>query len=623
MPTLIEDQATLARLVPMLNAAVTEGQHGLPRLGVETFLSIRDKRRQELVGFEFKPTQELLYDAVFSDGDFLKRPIDRDILKSRQIYASALMAYGLFWMRCCAPLSMFCGVPVEGDEVHKQMLTYDNDAWQTLSQWVKDQLRIVRGDQYKPPPGVADGGFYWNTEQHDIVFLDDKGIYRGKSTMVYRASTIRDAGTGGNYDVQWFTDAGKFNALTETDFYVSLRRASHERTMRVWEGSPKGKIHAETGHEKYFYKIYEDMRAEPKDHERLLVIPWYLNPDYELEGLNEISMTEDESRVVGLMQRAQARFGLHDLSEDEILKKIRWRRFEIADYVRLASGAESRGLALFQQENLETPDSCWNDPSFGTFDPKMLDRLEAGIMEPIVTEARAGLTTRIWEYPRSDDYYVSFTDVAGERTDRDLTSTKVMSCRHGKVVAAIEGNAPQEEVTRRQFDLFWRYNRGLLCWEANAIGADMQNRFLALCKAADIPAARHIYRIPAKPLEDQKSRKFMERPWGWVTTRQTNEDLINHLQDDINAGSLRIPDRSLIDHLRAFDPNNKKKHKADEIVALMGANEMRRLFHSRLPVLKGAEKATYASETRERLKRQRNTPAEFAPSGGFHLMGRH
>ena len=50
MPTLIEDQATLARLVPMLNAAVTEGQHGLPRLGVETFLSIRDKRRQELVG---------------------------------------------------------------------------------------------------------------------------------------------------------------------------------------------------------------------------------------------------------------------------------------------------------------------------------------------------------------------------------------------------------------------------------------------------------------------------------------------------------------------------------------------------------------------------------------------
>jgi len=618
--TFIQDEALIAKAYGILNDAVTEGQTGLPRLGVESFLKVRDKRRQELVDFTFKPTQDLLYEAVFEGGQFLKAPVDRDILKSRQVYASALMAYSLFWMRCCGPLSMFCGVPVEGDEVHKQMLAYDNDAWLTLPDWVKRELKIVRGDMYRAPAGVDAPQLSWNNEQHDIAFLDQNGIYRGKSTMVYRASTIRDAGTGGNYDVQWFTDAGKFAALTEEDFYVSLRRASHERTMRVWEGSPKGKVHAETGETKHFYQLYEDMRSKPKEHERLLIIPWYLNPDYELDGRETLALTEDEQRVVGLMQQAQTRFDLPGLDDNQIERKIRWRRFEIADYVRTAAGAENRGLALFQQENLESPDSCWNDPSFGTFDPVMLDRLEVDLAEPITTEARSGLTTRIFERPRTDDYYVSFTDVAGERTNRDLTSTKVISCRHSKVVAAIEGNAPHDEVARRQFDLMWSYNRGLICWEANAIGHDLERLFIDLCRNAGVSAHRHLYRRPARPLENLEAREYQTRPWGWITTRQTNEDLITHLQDDINAGGLRIPDRELIDHLRAFDPNNRRKHKADEIVALMGANEMRRRFSSRIPVRKGADRTRHEDELRTRLKR--SAGSRQPQTAGFHLMGR-
>ena len=609
----------IKRAYRLLDIAREKAQQGDPRLFVEMLLKVRDKRQQELVEFTFKQTQEILYTAIFGGGRFLKEPLTRDVLKSRQVYASALVAYCLFAMRCCAPFKMFCGVPVENDDVHKQMLAYDNEAWLSLPTWAKQHLGIARGDTYKAGANEDAPGLYWNTEQHNIAFRNSDGTYGDSSSMVYRASTIRGAGTGGNYDVQWFTDAGKFNALTEEDFYISLRPASHPLTARIHEGSPLGKVHAETGKEKDFYRMYESMRSRPKPHERLLVIPWYLNPDYELDGTGEINPTEEESRVIGLIQQAQARFGLPDLTEDEIDRKIHWRRFEIEAYIQHASGAASRGIALFKQENLEDPQSCWNDPSFGTFDEAEIMRMEERVVEPTASDLH-GLKTRIFFKPKTDDYYVSFMDVAGERSGGDLTSVKVMSCRNKEIVAAIEGNASDEQIARQHFDLMWRYNRGLICWENNGIGGPLERHFLGLCASAGLKPANHLYRRALNRYEKPEEKSYLDRPWGWTTTAQNKQNLLSHLQDDINSRELWVADQELIDHLRAFDPNNKRKHTADEVMSLMGSNEMRRRFEKRVPTRHEAVQSIQADETLARLKRQRSTrrPA----SAGFHLMGR-
>lgn len=587
-----EDQEQVGQLKELLALATERAQHGDPRLGVEAFLKIRDKKRQGLVDFVFKPTQEQVYAKLF-DGRFLEPGLLGPmvlLLKARQVYVSGEVAYGLFWMRCCAPLSCFCGVPIEGDEVHKQMKDYDNDAWESLPDWVKGELRIVRGDAYQPPPGRQKPQFSWNDEKHDIVFLDAQGVYRGKSTLVFRASTIRDAGTGGNYDVQWFTDAGKFNGLTEEDFYVSLRPAGHAQTLRILEGSPKGKVHAETQQEKYFYTLFKALEHSPDPAQRLVVVEWFRNPDYEQEPREELhyqsdpNLYGDEPFVVALIRRAFPEMGAAQLA-----RKLAWRRMEIEEFVLNAKGSRRRGVAKFKQEFLETTSDCWDDAALGIFDPGELDALAREARSPKESWRRAGLLTNIYHEPRDGDYYVSFLDIAGEKTTGDESVLTVISCRDKFVAAEFVGNASQEETVRQHFELMWRYNKGLINWERTGLGNTYGEHYLKRCKEAGLEPSKHLWRRGVKrnnvgkPMEKLGDTSYENRDWGWDTTSDSKQHLISSLQGDIDGGVLQGVPKETLDALRAFDPNQKKHHTADRVMSLLGANQMRRDFAYRVP----------------------------------------
>ena len=584
------------------DAAVYEACLGKPALFMTSFLWIYDKEDGRFVPFQFNQTALKCYRAIFESGGKWRRNAHEVFIapKTRQTRGTATSEAAFFAIRFCQKTNLLDAFPVTGDDVHKTLVKYDNDFFSQMEKrhpWVIERRGIVRGDVCGFP------GYFWNNEQHDLVcFRDGRGrrvdAPEWASTVAYRASTLgADGPTGANYDVHLYHDAGKFK-VSEGEFYQSAAAARAKHTWFIWDASPYGTMHTEEGREvpKFLHTKWQSVRSGMGGAVYCPVYHWE-SEAYRLEQGNPEAkrhadpieeFTPEEMFLI-------AKFG--EMPALEIEERIRWRRATLEQYVGIAYNSESLGRAKFNSEFIEDDSTCWQIANLGTFDQLALARLEARCEKPVSETLKAGLRTRIYRAPNLNDFYVSFADLAGVRTTGDQFVVMVMSCRDARVVAEIVGNAADEETTRQHFDLFWKYNRNLLAWENNGtLAQPYESNMLGLMRAAGLNPSEHVYRrgpTQKERLTDgfQETATYLARIWGWQTTEKTKQDWINMLQADIgNAegdGALRAVPKETVDAIKAWDPNNKRKHTADRVMALMGANQMRRLFEWKVPQRSG------------------------------------
>ncbi len=169
--------------------------------------------------------------------------------------------------------------------------------------------------------------------------------------------------------------------------------------------------------------------------------PWWLEPSYRAEAVDESSLTEDERRV-----RECA--GLS-------LEQIGYRR-------RLRENF--RGLA--RQEYAEDPESCFLASGSCWFEVAAIDSRLRAVRAP--AEQRGDLW--IWAGPQPGRQYLVAVDPSGGSPDGDYAAAQVIDRERGLQCAELRAHRSPLETAIAAADLAQEYNHALLAVERNNHG---------------------------------------------------------------------------------------------------------------------------------------------------------
>lgn len=169
--------------------------------------------------------------------------------------------------------------------------------------------------------------------------------------------------------------------------------------------------------------------------------PWWLEPAYRADAVEETSLSEDE-------QRLRADFGLK-------LEQIGYRRRIQENF---------RGLA--RQEYAEDADSCFLASGSCWFEVGAIDERLRAVQEPV--ERRRDLW--IWARPQPGRQYVVAVDPAGGSPDGDYSAVEVIDREEGLQCAELRSHLSQLETAEAAAELAREYNGALIAVERNNHG---------------------------------------------------------------------------------------------------------------------------------------------------------
>jgi hypothetical protein len=233
--------------------------------------------------------------------------------------------------------------------------------------------------------------------------------------------------------------------------------------------------------------------------------PWWLEPRYRAEAVDEAGLTEEER---DLMAR-------HELDAEQIGYRRRIR-------------ANFRGLA--RQEYAEDEQSCFLASGESVFE---LGAIEARLLEaPEPTERRRNGELEIWLPPLPGREYLVAVDPAGGGSEGDYSAAEVLDLETGMQCAEFAGHVGGLELARLVTELAAEYNGAWVVVERNNHGSGV----LALLETAC--GCGRIYRQNGQA--------------GWLTTSVSRPAVLGQLGAALVEHSERFKSRRLLAECRSF-----------------------------------------------------------------------
>jgi len=233
--------------------------------------------------------------------------------------------------------------------------------------------------------------------------------------------------------------------------------------------------------------------------------PWWLEPRYRAEAVDEAGLTEEER---DLMAR-------HELDAEQIGYRRRIR-------------ANFRGLA--RQEYAEDEQICFLASGESVFE---LDAIEARLLQvPAAAERRRNGEVEIWLPPLPGREYLVAVDPAGGGSEGDYSAAEVLDLETGMQCAEFAGHVGGLELARLVTELAAEYNGAWVVVERNNHGSGV----LALLETAC--GCGRIYR--------QKGQA------GWLTTSVSRPAVLGQLGAALVEHSERFKSRRLLAECRSF-----------------------------------------------------------------------
>jgi len=233
--------------------------------------------------------------------------------------------------------------------------------------------------------------------------------------------------------------------------------------------------------------------------------PWWLEPRYRAEAVDEAGLTEEER---DLMAR-------HELDAEQIGYRRRIR-------------ANFRGLA--RQEYAEDEQSCFLASGESVFE---LGAIEARLLEaPEPTERRRNGEVEIWLPPLPGREYLVAVDPAGGGSEGDYSAAEVLDLETGMQCAEFAGHVGGLELARLVTELAAEYNGAWVVVERNNHGSGV----LALLETAC--GCGRIYRQNGQA--------------GWLTTSVSRPAVLGQLGAALVEHSERFKSRRLLAECRSF-----------------------------------------------------------------------
>jgi len=233
--------------------------------------------------------------------------------------------------------------------------------------------------------------------------------------------------------------------------------------------------------------------------------PWWMEPCYRAEAVDEASLSDDERRLM-------AEHGLK-------LEQIAFRRRIRADF---------RGLTA--QEYAEDEESCFLASGECVFEMSVVEARMKTAPEPV--ERRKNGELEIWLPPVRGREYLAAVDPAGGGSEGDYSAAQVVEMETGLQCAEFAGHVGGLELARLVTGLAEEYNRAWLVVERNNHGSGVLALAETACKY------ERIYQQGGQA--------------GWLTTSVSRPAMIARLSAALVEEPERFRSRRLLGECRSF-----------------------------------------------------------------------
>lgn len=237
--------------------------------------------------------------------------------------------------------------------------------------------------------------------------------------------------------------------------------------------------------------------------------PWWMEPRYRAEAVNEASLTNEERT---LMEE-------HRLS----LEQIGFRR-------RIRAGL--RGLTA--QEYAEDDESCFLASGESVFELTAVEERMKAAPDPV--ERRRNSDMEVWLPPVAGRRYVVAVDPAGGGSQGDYSALEVLELETGLQCAEFAGHVGGVELARLVAEVGQEYNDAWVVVERNNHGSGVLAHLEHACGYARIYC--------------QSGRKMGEP--GWLTTALSRPAALSRLDAALVQEPERFMSRRLLAECRSF-----------------------------------------------------------------------
>ena len=341
--------------------------------------------------------------------------------------------------------------------------------------WLPDRLR--EGPLKTGRANVRQIVFPEMDAEYRVVSAADRNAGRGLTVQNLHCSEL----------ARWPSDAA--------DTLAGLRAAMAPGGELVLESTPQGVGGC----------FYEEWRKASETGAVRHFFPWWMEPRYRSEAVDEASLT-DEERV--LMETRGLKLG-----------QIAYRRRIRADF---------RGLTA--QEYAEDEESCFLASGESVFELAAVEARLKTALEPV--ERRKNGELEIWLPPVRGKEYVVAVDPAGGGSDGDYSAAQVLEMETGLQCAEFAGHMGGLELARFVTDLATEYNGAWLVVERNNHGSGILSLLETSCGYGKV------YRQNGQA--------------GWLTTSVSRPTALGRLDAALVEEPERFQSRKLLAECRSF-----------------------------------------------------------------------
>lgn len=407
------------------------------------------------------------------------------------------------------------------------------------------------------------------------------------SIEVASAEVGDNLGRSGTYQSVWLSEVAKWEKITLP--VGALRSCCHPEpeTMMCLESTANGMNE--------FYHLWENMTTDEEDPiesewDRCF-IPFYWDDKYKLVIDAKQDFVNDYEEDLFTRIKGDALYREHikpDLTDDEIWRKLFWRRRTIRD-VKLGD------LDKFNEDYPSTPAEAFISSGQTIFNRAAIRAMAAqtkapkwrGKVTPPTDNKSVGIYTpsprgelRVWEEPLPNDKYIIFVDIAEgkevegaflseRRGGYDSTCAQVIRATAyppAVVQAAMwHGDIDPDLGSGVWVALARKYNNALLAWEANKYGRGVAYHVVRKY------GYTNIYR--RKEFDTLSQRTTLKV--GWWTDHRSKSDMVVTAIRFIREREVVLYDSGTITELNAFTQVAKEFTSVgchdDRVMALMGA----------------------------------------------------
>ena len=269
-------------------------------------------------------------------------------------------------------------------------------------------------------------------------------------------------------------------------------------------------------------------------------IPWYVFKSYRRPTPVGFKQTAEELQL-------QLSYGLDD-------EQLSWRRSVMEN--KCADDA-LRGMTkeqMFRQEFPANASEAFLSTGMNVFEVELLQRIEKTLTPPVMRyeligsnfiPTKAG-SLEVWVEPGVGEEYIISCDVSEGLHRGDWTSIDVIKWLTGEQVAHVHMKMAPDKVGDYLFYLGHRYNQALVAIERNNHGLTTLTHMMR-----DGYPSRRVY---AQVVDVPPNRK--ENKYGFLTTRQNKNVLIDGLVKILREGTHGIVCKDLIEELKFYQINS-------------------------------------------------------------------